>query len=129
VTKKLSLEDFLLPPEQVAEIERQATLATDKPKKSRTRTRLKFTIFPDIWDQALAGVDADGCTYRVAIYLLKEVWRSKSNRVKLANVLLAERNVSRWQKYHALEQLARAGLIAIGQEPRKSPIITVRFTG
>ena len=102
--------------------------AAAKTKKSRARPRSKFVMFPDVWDCQLAGVKADGCTYRVAIHLLREAWRSQSKRVKLANIALGARNVSRWSKQRALEQLAQAGLITIEQEARRSPVVTLRLT-
>jgi hypothetical protein len=39
---------------------------------TRRRMGAKFTMFPDAWDYQLAKIKADGCTYRVAIYLLRE---------------------------------------------------------
>jgi hypothetical protein len=98
------------------------------PRKLRTRSKSKFIIFPVEWQFQLARVKADGCTYRVALYLLWEAWRSQSNRVKLANVGMEEHGVSRWNKHRALKQLVEAGLISIEQQPRKSPIVTVKFT-
>ena len=37
------------------------------------RMGAKFTMFPDAWDYQLAKIRADGCTYRVAIYLLRDI--------------------------------------------------------
>jgi hypothetical protein len=97
------------------------------PKKVQARSKSRFTIFPDEWDYQLARVEANGCTYRVAIDLLREVWRSQSNRMKLPNVALKQRNVSRWSKQRALDQLEEAGLISIERHARKSPIVVVKF--
>jgi hypothetical protein len=66
--------------------------------------------------------------YRVALYLLEEVWRSQSKRVKLANAGLKELNVGRRGKRHALDQLGKLGLISSERQPRKSPVVTVKFT-
>jgi hypothetical protein len=85
-------------------------------------------MFPVEWQYQLARVKADGCTYRVALYLLWEAWRSQSNRVKLTNVGLKEHGVSRWSKQHALDQLAEAGLISTERRPWKSPVVAVKFT-
>jgi hypothetical protein len=109
-----------LTPEDIAALTPR-TYSTTKAKKSG------FTIFPDAWDDQLARVKANGCTYRVAIHLLREAWRTGNNRVKLANVTLGGRNVSRWGKQRALGQLVAAGLISIDQPSRKSPIVMVKF--
>jgi hypothetical protein len=102
--------------------------AATKRKKARARSRVKFIMFPVMWERQLVRIDADKCTYRVALHLLWEAWRSRCNHVKLANAGLKELGVGRRGKYHALEQLAAAGLIAIEQEPCKSPVVKVRFT-
>jgi DNA-binding PadR family transcriptional regulator len=80
------------------------------------------------WQNQLVRVDADVCAYRVALYLLWEVWRSRVNQVKLANVGLKELGVGRQGKYNALHQLEEAGLISVKREPRKSPVVTVKYT-
>jgi hypothetical protein len=91
-------------------------------------TRSKFIKFPLEWDCQLARDKADGVTYRVALYLLHETWRSGHNRVKLANGTLEARGVNRWGKYRALERLGRLGLISTERRGRRSPIITVKWT-
>jgi len=88
----------------------------------------KFTKFPDAWEYQLARIKADGCTYRLALYLLRETWRTDNNRVRVANGVLEAKGVSRWAKQRDLKQLERTGLIAVRQQPRKSPVVTVRFT-
>ena len=79
------------------------------------------------WHFQLARIDADKCTYRVALYLLHEAWRSQNKRVKLANIALKELRVGRWGKRHALEQLGSVGLISTERRARKSPVVTVKF--
>jgi hypothetical protein len=69
---------------------------------TRRRMGAKFTMLPDAWDYQLAKIKADGCTYRVAIYLLRESWRVDNNRVKLPNGVLKERGVGRWGKQRVL---------------------------
>ena len=91
-------------------------------------TRSKFIKFPLEWAIQLAYVKADGGTYRLALHLLQEVWRSGSDRVKVANGTLEEQGVSRWMKYRALKVLGSRGLISTEQDGRRSPIITVKFT-
>jgi hypothetical protein len=121
------MKHLVMTEEELAAAMKSANETNSAPKKSRTRTKSKFTMFPDAWDDQLARVKADGCTYRVALSLLREKWRAGDSRVKLANVALEARNVSRWSKQHALDQLVEAGLISIERRPRKSPIVMVKF--
>jgi hypothetical protein len=72
-------------------------------------------MFPRAWRYQLAQIKADGCAYRVALYLLWESWRTGSDRVKLANGVLETEGVGRRGKRSALRQLGRAGLIKIEQ--------------
>jgi hypothetical protein len=97
-------------------------------EKSQARTKSRFIKFPKEWQYQLGRADADKCAYRVALYLLEEVWRSQSKRVKLANAGLKELNVGRRGKRHALDQLGKLGLISSERQPRKSPVVTVKFT-
>ena len=85
----------------------------------------KFTKFPKIWQMRLAETQADGCTYRVALYLLdKACW---SRQVVLGTATMQKLGVGRKGKRGALQHLRRAGLIAVEERPHKSPIVTVRF--
>ena len=86
---------------------------------------MKFVKVPRIWQDCLAEIRADGCTYRVALYLLnKACW---DRQVTLSTAAMRKRGVSRNGKRSALQQLRRAGLIAVEERLRKSPIVTVRF--
>jgi hypothetical protein len=89
------------------------------------RKFMKFTKFPKIWEMRLAETQADGCTYRVALYLLdKACW---STQVVLGTATMQKLGVGRKGKRGALQHLRRAGLIAVEERPHKSPIVTVRF--
>jgi hypothetical protein len=119
------IKDLVWTDEEAAAVAKAASESTTL--KKHHRAKLKFTKLPDEWDYQLVRMEADGCTWRVAVHLLREVWRTGNNRVKLANVTLKQRNVSRWSKQRALDQLGRAGLISTERRPRKSPIVTVKF--
>ena len=122
------MKDLVLTENEAAALMKAANEGTPTPKKPRTRS-IKFTMFPEEWKYQLAKVQAEGGVYRVALYLLGESWRAQSNRVKAANKALEAQGVSRWQKYHALEQLGKLGLISTERSSRKSPVVTVKFTG
>ena len=86
---------------------------------------MKFVKVPQTWQDCLAEIRADGCTYRVALYLLnKACW---GRQVTLSTAAMRKQGVSRNGKRSALHQLRRAGLIAVEERPRKSPVVTVRF--
>jgi hypothetical protein len=86
---------------------------------------MKFTKFPKLWRVRLAETRANGCAYRVALYLLdRACW---SRQVTLSTATMRKLGVSRNGKRGALRQLRRAGLIAVEERPRKSPLVTVRF--
>jgi hypothetical protein len=84
-----------------------------------------FTKFPNTWRISLAEVRANGCAYRVALYLLDQGrWRE---RVTLSTAALRKLGVNRDGKRSALQQLRKAGLVQVEERPRKSPIVKVRF--
>jgi hypothetical protein len=96
-------------------------------KLPRKPFKARFTKFPLIWEEQLKEIDAGKHTYRVALHLLREAWRTGNRTLKLANEVLARKGVDRMGKMRALQQLRKAGLIAVQERPKKSPIITVRF--
>jgi hypothetical protein len=97
------------------------------PKLSKKPFKARFTKFPDLWAKQLATVDAGKHTYRVALHLLHEAWRTGSRTIKLANEVLERKGVDRKRKSVALQQLREAGLIGVEERPKKSPIVTVWF--
>jgi len=85
----------------------------------------KFTKFPKLWRERMAETRANGCAYRVALYLLEKA--NFSSRVPLSTATMRKLGVSRKGKRGALKQLRRAGLLAVEERLRKCPIVTVRF--
>jgi hypothetical protein len=98
-----------------------------KPKPKRARQLGKFVQVPDLWREQLCIIRAHGSTYRVALHLLHEAWRTGNHVVKLTNVALAEAGVGRRGKAIALRELRKTGLIAVEQRPNRNPIVTLRF--
>jgi hypothetical protein len=85
----------------------------------------KFIKFPEMWRVCLADAHADGCTYRLALYLLDRA--SFSERVTLGTRALKKHAVSRASKWRALQRLRQAGLIAIETRRGRPPVVTVRW--
>jgi hypothetical protein len=73
----------------------------------------------------LAEMQADGSTYRVALYLLNEA--TFAEHVPLGNRVLVKHGVSRAAKWRALEALRKAGLIAVQSRRGRPPLIKVRW--
>ena len=83
----------------------------------------RFTQVPDMWFVRLAEIRAAGCTYRVALYLLREArW---SPFVTLSSAALRKLNVGRVGKRTALRKLEKAGLIVVEERPNKNPVVKV----
>jgi hypothetical protein len=88
-------------------------------------TKRKFTMVPDMWALRLAEMRADGCTYRVALYLLQRArWEQ---HVTMSNQAAEKIGVGRRGKRSALHQLSEAGLVVVEERPSKSPIVKVRW--
>jgi hypothetical protein len=96
-----------------------------KPKSARQTG--KFVKVPDLWREQLRIIRAHGSTYRVALHLLHEAWRTGNRVVKLTNVALAEVGVGRRGKAIAIRELRKTGLIAVEQRPNRNPIVTIRL--
>ena len=79
-----------------------------------------------MWQAVLADKQAEGATYRVALYLLDRA--TFSEKVPLGNRVLEKHGVNRWAKWRALEVLRRAGLIAVEARRGRPPLVKVRWT-
>jgi hypothetical protein len=90
------------------------------------RSNQPFVKIPRIWIEVLGTIPkATAATYRVAFHLIEKAWPRTDRRVKLTNAI----GVCRPAKYKAIADLRKAGLIAVEERGRKSPIITVRHLG
>jgi hypothetical protein len=93
------------------------------PRKIQRR-RHHFIRFPWTWADKLTKARHIS-TYRVALHLLYQHWKTGGGPIQLANGSLATEGVERRQKWRALRELEQLGLIAVKRRPRKSPQITV----
>jgi hypothetical protein len=78
-------------------------------------------MVPQSWIDRLNG--AAGQTYRVALFLLYEGWRAKTDTVKLGNGMLNFDGVSRYSKWRALTDLERRGLVKVERRPKRPPLV------
>jgi hypothetical protein len=84
----------------------------------------KWIRVPWAWLDRLK-VSNSGATYRLALFLIYEHWRSGGRPIKLTTAMLAEMRVARVTKGRALEELEHLGLIEVERRPRKSPLVTL----
>jgi hypothetical protein len=115
------LEKFRIKPEDL-----QAY--ADKAAAPRARARRQFTIVPRSWSDRLATA-RHASTLKLALHLLYLHWKQDGRRITLANVALTSAGVTRRQKWRALRELEKLGLIAIERRPRKSPHIALLKNG
>ena len=72
-------------------IQGKAGLRLGVPKTPRRRG---FTAFPDTWEYKLRGAKHKATIF-VAIYILRRDWETNGEPVKVANVAMKERGISR----------------------------------
>jgi hypothetical protein len=89
------------------------------PKPKRPRLDGQFILVP------FEAVQLFSPRGRVVLQLLYLAWWHRSRTVVLANRKLGEWGVSRYQKYRALENLERAGLISVERRVAKNPRVTL----
>jgi hypothetical protein len=96
--------------------------AAVKPKRTR---RSQFVQVPLAWVERLQTARCIG-SYRLALHLLFQHWRSGGKPVKLSNLALAELGVrDPKSKRRALSELEQLGLVGVERHPKKSPVVTV----
>jgi len=94
-------------------------------EQKRMNNSKKFIKIPKMWSVRLTEIHASGCAWRVALYLLDKACFSP--QVILSTSTMQKLGVGRKGKRAALQQLRQAGLIAVEERSRKSPIVTVRW--
>jgi hypothetical protein len=92
-----------------------------KPKKWRRH----YVRFPWEWAERMKAVNR-GCTYRLALLLVYEHWRTGGRSIMLSTAGLEQEGLSRRSKWRALLELEQLGLVRVERRPRKSPRITLR---
>ena len=88
------------------------------------KRRQHFVRVPWIWVETLSEARYVA-SYRVALHLLYLNWKQKGGPVKLPNGMLAQGGVAKKQKWRALGELERLGLISVERRHGKSPVVTL----
>jgi hypothetical protein len=113
------LEKLLLNQEEIKAYSDKA--AAPKARKRRQQ----FTLVPDVWKKRLAEGTTNCSTYKLALALLHRDWKNDGRPVRLANKGLEADGLNRKQKYRALTDLERLGLVTVERRFRKSPTVKV----
>jgi hypothetical protein len=92
-------------------------------KPKRKKWRRHYVQVPWGWVERLQS-SRRVSTYRLALLLLYEFWRTGRRSVVLSNVLTLDVGLSPRSKSNALAELERLGLIQVERAHRKSPQVT-----
>ena len=84
----------------------------------------KFLAVPTVWVQRLYGARG-AATFKVVMHLLSKEYETHRQTVRLANVALMSIGITPYQKWRALAELERLGLVRVERRPRKSPMVTL----
>jgi hypothetical protein len=101
-----------------------------RPKAARPQKKWRrhFIMFPWTWMDQLKATDRP-TTYRLALLLVYEHWRTKGRPIVLSNVVVEREGISSKSKWNALRELEDMGLVVIERQPRKAPRITLLGLG
>ena len=113
------------------EVETLPSIAEPAPPRRKRRAQHRFTMVPGTWEEVLGKARVSGSTYAVALVLLFEAWRLKSNGqepiVKLTGAMLKPVGVGRDGKGAALLALTELRLMGVERPPGCNPRVTVYF--
>jgi len=100
--------------------------ASIMPAKPRQRRHDRFIKVPVEWERRLQSAHL-AATYRVALHLLYLSFKDRRQTIRLANGVLALQGVTPGQKWRAIAELERLGLVNVNRRPRKSPDVNLLF--
>ena len=102
------------------------TLDLDVPARPKRRWRRQFVQVPWSWVEALKGAKYIA-TYRVALYVLYEYWRSGGRPVKVSNVTVGRVGVNPDAKLRGLKELDDLGLVSVERNGKAAPLVSPRL--
>jgi hypothetical protein len=98
-----------------------ARVAKPNPKKWRRQ----FVRVPWSWVERLQKAKRVS-TYRLALVLVYEHWRTGERPIALSNVFAHAEGLSRRSKWRALAELESLGLIQVKRHRRRAPRVVLR---
>jgi hypothetical protein len=111
------MSDWTTPQAEKAIKERPAVVPGKIQKRRQQFVKVHWT-----WVERLMTA-RHAATLKVALFVLHQNWRGGGKPFTLSNS--AVENISRWQKWRALQELEQLGLIVIERRKRKTPRVTV----
>jgi hypothetical protein len=84
-------------------------------------------MVPKMWMDVMAERRVSRAALWIALHLLKEVRKQPTPVVKLTNVAMTRYGLDRQAKRKALRELQEAGLIVVTYQPKKSPLVRVKW--
>jgi hypothetical protein len=109
-------------------VQRRRELEAAAPVKRKTKKwQHRFVSVPWAWANQLKTCDR-AATFKLALLLLYEHWRSNGSWVRLTNTLAATMDILPEAKRRALADLERRGLVSVERRSRKTPLVTVLHT-
>src|SRR5262245_4694524 len=90
-----------------------------RPAKTK-KWRRRYVQFPWTWIERLQSATRVS-TYRLALLLVYEHWRTDGQPIVLTNALALAEGVSRRTKWNVLIELEQLGLVRVERRSRKSP--------
>ena len=97
-------------------------LNVGKPKKWQRY----YVLFPWTWVERLQAAKRIS-TYRLALVLAYEHWRTGGRAIVLSNILSEREGLSRRSKWRAVVELESLGLVQVQRRPRQSPRLILRY--
>ena len=94
-------------------------------KPKRKKWQRHYVRFPWEWAERMKSVRR-GSSYRLALLLVYEHWRTGGRPIVLTNVALEREGLTRKSKWRALRELEQLGLVEVERRSRKSPRVTLR---
>lgn len=104
------------------------SLSQQPARKRRKKWRRQYVQFPWAWIDRLQTAKRVS-TYRLALLLVYEHWRTKGRPIALSNVMALAEGLSRRSKWRALSELEALGLIAVGRRQGRAPRLVLRKLG
>jgi hypothetical protein len=115
MSKPIDLEGVLLNTEQINRLQAQ---------KQRKAWRREYVRVPWKWVERLQTTRRVN-TYRLALLLLYEHWRTGGQPIALSNVGLVAEGINRRSKWNALTELERLELVQVDRRNGRSPRATL----
>jgi hypothetical protein len=96
-------------------------------KRKAKKWQHRFVSVPWVWADQLKTCES-AATFKLALLLLYEHWRTNGSWIHLTNALAATMDILPEAKRRALGDLERRGLVSVERRSRKTPLVTVLHT-